>query len=219
MAFTLFPKLPVEIQTQIWLFSLPGPRIIQLQRNWRLGKSIAKAEPIILLRVCHHSRVVALQVYKVALGAPNAAPLYLDVTRDVVLMDDIYGGDYVQLFEHSGKNPGIQCFAIAPTYPLNVNIGIGDWGAVEHDITNDGLFVIAEVIMGCKSLAEVLVLYPVNKDQEVPDWFERNTLDLLENQLQDAEEMPLITVLPYEAENARAGKCKALRDWMNENLT
>jgi 2EXR family len=28
IAFTLFPKLPVEIQLKIWKLTMPGPRIV-----------------------------------------------------------------------------------------------------------------------------------------------------------------------------------------------
>jgi hypothetical protein len=31
--FTLFPALPVELQSKIWHHTLPGPRIIQVHRR------------------------------------------------------------------------------------------------------------------------------------------------------------------------------------------
>lgn len=86
-----------------------------------------------------------------------------------------------------------------------------------HDITNDGVYYLAKAIKECGSLSELLILYPVD-DNEIPDWFESNVVDLLETAVErldfDVAHMPQITPIPYEAKDCASGKKRAIREWM-----
>jgi hypothetical protein len=86
-----------------------------------------------------------------------------------------------------------------------------------HDITNDGVYYLAKAIKAYESLSALLILYPVDEN-EIPDWFESNVIDLLEPIVEkldfDLSRMPQITSVPYEAKDGASGKKRALRAWM-----
>jgi hypothetical protein len=82
VTFTVFPKLPKELQAMIWKRALPGPRVIQIDtddveeyvtrsRNvsvswWYIVKAITQVPAI--LHTTAESRKIALQPYKLCFG-------------------------------------------------------------------------------------------------------------------------------------------------------
>jgi hypothetical protein len=41
-SFTLFPSLPVELRQKIWLYTLPGPRVLLIKQKAEFPKTISK---------------------------------------------------------------------------------------------------------------------------------------------------------------------------------
>jgi hypothetical protein len=225
--FSLFPKLPVELQTQIWLYALPGPRVIELHKKWKtVIKGLAQeeygsslADPIPLLRTSRHSRKIALKFYKPRFSNHLALPVYFDATEDVVLMADLNALEYI-LQKRSGslRRDGVRCFAIDPTSRLNTSTGIfGFTRRTTHDITNDGVSYLAQAIKRYRTLEELVILYPTGEDNEIPSWFENSVIELLEEAVGrlgfDPNDMPNITCWPYQASDREAGRRKAIREW------
>lgn len=229
LTFLLFPKLPVELQAQIWLYALPGPRVIEIQKKWRtVIKGLAQqqygsslADPIALLGASHHSREIALKYYKPGFSSQLARPAYFDATKDIVLMADLNALEYI-LQKRSGslRRDGARYCAVDPTCPLNTNTGIfGSTHRTTHDITNDGVSYIAQAIKRYRTLEELVILYPAGEDNEIPSWFENSVIELLEEAVEslgfDPNDMPNVTCWPYQGSDRGAGRRKAIRDWSN----
>lgn len=54
--FTLFPKLPVEMQDEIWKYcALLQPRTVELQ-SYLLPDSVQNSQAVVLGQVNHHTR-------------------------------------------------------------------------------------------------------------------------------------------------------------------
>jgi len=228
-AFSLFPKLPVELQTQIWLYILPGPRVIEIYKKWTTvikglvqqpyGSSLADHIP--LLRTSRHSREIALKFYKLGFSSQLARPVYFDATKDIILMSDLNALEYIlQKRNGSLRRDGVRNLAIDPTSPLNTNTGIsGPTRRTTHDITNDGVSYLAQAIKRYRTLEEVVILYPAGEDNEIPSWVENSVIELLEEAVErlgfDPNDMPNITCWPYQGSDRGAGRRKAIREWSN----
>jgi hypothetical protein len=86
--FTLFPKLPFELQDMIWEFTLSEPRLINGEtcfREWWYGRIIRFLSPV-ALHVCHRSRSLAKRLLKCTSiqipGVPGRKTLYLNQACD-----------------------------------------------------------------------------------------------------------------------------------------
>ncbi|TGO62846.1 hypothetical protein BOTNAR_0108g00070 [Botryotinia narcissicola] len=77
--FYLFPKLPFELRKNIWCYSLPGPRVVQLY--WVEGKCWSDGEQPVALHVCQESRETALKVYKLAFNCWKIPDFALELVR------------------------------------------------------------------------------------------------------------------------------------------
>lgn len=97
--FTLFPKLPKELQMKIWKCALPGPRIIQLH-YLNSAFFFRGARPPLVLHTCRTSREVALTVFERAF-ASNDKPICIDFAHDTL---------------HLATSPGM-CKHMAGLYP------------------------------------------------------------------------------------------------------
>ncbi len=82
--FTLFPKLPTELQIKIWTCALPGPRIIQCH-HLNGSVSFKGARPPAALHACRTSREVAQSVFKPAFTRNGQqAPIYINLAHDTL---------------------------------------------------------------------------------------------------------------------------------------
>jgi len=72
--FTLFPKLPAEVQFKIWGFALSGPYIFQ-HKGLR-AIFFRCASPLPVLHTCQTSREVDFAIFNRAVA--NSCALYLD---------------------------------------------------------------------------------------------------------------------------------------------
>lgn len=94
--FTYFPKLPAEIRSMIWEYSLPEERVYEvldapnakLRTPARQGLMFANVHPEpppALAAVCRESRYFVLHHYKpLTLGATTK---YVDLSRDILLLE------------------------------------------------------------------------------------------------------------------------------------
>jgi len=104
---SLFPKLPSELQIQIWEAALPEePRLVALwlkiwQTNSSTGypedsaedrrKFLCKNPPPTLLHVCRQSREVALKKFSLQIKTPiQKCPIYIDPKEDTVYTYNFY---------------------------------------------------------------------------------------------------------------------------------
>jgi hypothetical protein len=87
-----------------------------------------------------------------------------------------------------------------------------------YDITNNGVSYLAQAIKRYRSLEELVILYPVEGNNQIPSWFENNVVNLLEEALErldfDLKNIPQITCLPYQAKDRGSGRRGVIRDWM-----
>ncbi|KAF8846612.1 hypothetical protein BDZ45DRAFT_682421 [Acephala macrosclerotiorum] len=82
--FTLFPTLPAELQIKIWRYTLPGPRIIQLQYS-KSSSSFHGTRPPPALHTCRTSREIALSVFEPAFTRNDQLkPIYIDFAHDTL---------------------------------------------------------------------------------------------------------------------------------------
>lgn len=86
--FTLFPKLPFELQDMIWEFTLSEPRLISGEtcfREWWYGRIVRFLSPV-ALHVCYRSRSLAKRLLKRTSiqipGVPGRKTLYLNQACD-----------------------------------------------------------------------------------------------------------------------------------------
>ena len=93
--FISFPKLPQELQHQIWDMSRPAVRIITISAimaspgNTEYMSTInANMFPIGLLQACRDSRSAALRWYQPILRGPLTNPIFFDVERDTLRIVD-----------------------------------------------------------------------------------------------------------------------------------
>jgi len=88
--FEGFPRLPREVQDEIWKLSLPGPRVIEvkLENSGPVGGLAYKAsfEPISNMYASRGSRLVALRKYRLSFAAQLYHPIYFDPARDVLMI-------------------------------------------------------------------------------------------------------------------------------------
>lgn len=89
--FSPFPKLPIEIRTQIWKLQIPPPRIIKLTYYLDTNNEIIQA-PVLatpLLHTCHESRKVAKKFYEIGFEGCKwpAHPIYIDWNRDTIWLE------------------------------------------------------------------------------------------------------------------------------------
>lgn len=107
----MFPKLPMELQSKIWSFALPGPRTITVFENtagtehfigvkgdgeaevhhnltFNRPKHNAHQVPAIL-HACYNSRTITLKTYKLAFAPRLGWPIYFDFGRDTLYMKDV----------------------------------------------------------------------------------------------------------------------------------
>lgn len=70
--FAPFPKLPLEIRRNIWVYALPGPRIINLLYDEVKEDCWSVASIPETLHVCQESRIEALRYYILTFGSKVA---------------------------------------------------------------------------------------------------------------------------------------------------
>ncbi|KAG4442150.1 hypothetical protein IFR05_002363 [Cadophora sp. M221] len=87
--FTLFPKLPLELQLTIWGLALPGPIIVRIvMKNISKGRIRAKSPIAALLHVSEESRAVALKKYELVENSVSGLePIYFDFNSDTLFTD------------------------------------------------------------------------------------------------------------------------------------
>ena len=125
--FTLFRKLPPELRNQIWVLSLPDPRIVALQkhcqpipRSVRYSSTTSQTnsgqESVTIYRsqtfvpiisaVCRESRAIVEQSYALAFRTDNSPGTWIDFQRDVLYIPhEIYrdGSDFYENFQQDVK--------------------------------------------------------------------------------------------------------------------
>ncbi|KAH9206512.1 hypothetical protein DL95DRAFT_416464 [Leptodontidium sp. 2 PMI_412] len=92
VAYPRFSDHPAEIQKAIWRFSLPLPRVIQLQIHADGTLFISNATPPAALHACFDSRKEALKRYSPMFESTlspyssrkSKRPIYVDLTRDII---------------------------------------------------------------------------------------------------------------------------------------
>jgi hypothetical protein len=108
-AFTLFPKLPTEIQLKIWKLAMPGPRLIKIghrpQFATRPSGSVdmfyqkSQKIPTPLLHTCRETRAMVLKTIKPRFRLSSRHPIYFDFEKDTLFLDMTWG--YASAFIHS----------------------------------------------------------------------------------------------------------------------
>jgi hypothetical protein len=115
--FDSFPKLPPELQHEIWDMSRPAGRIITVSAIMVSPKhtdymliSNANLFPIGLLQACRDSRSAALRWYQPLLRGPLLNPIFFDVERDTLRFVDVFSLSACsklenhRLINHKGAN-------------------------------------------------------------------------------------------------------------------
>ncbi|KAH7378934.1 hypothetical protein BKA64DRAFT_686970 [Cadophora sp. MPI-SDFR-AT-0126] len=136
--FTRFPNLPVEVQSKIWHYSLPGPRIIQVARRDGSDGSdrsfcFTGAHPPAALHTCQTSREVACSVLTPAFALDNSRPnkslppIYIDFAHDTILLTtpcSIWDAPYEALAEVFPDTQKIQSLAVivSPSYDIETAV-------------------------------------------------------------------------------------------------
>jgi len=82
--FTFFPKLPAEVQLEIWAAATPGIRsiTITLDENQNAVK-VEGYDRKGLLEACSDSRNAMVKAYKPVVLAKSGKPLYIDFAKDI----------------------------------------------------------------------------------------------------------------------------------------
>jgi len=90
-AFTIFPKLPVELRLKIWKFALPGRRIVDIRCDKQsvLFEKYRSSTPIpSILHVCSESRTLASKVYELAFRTtPSSRSIYFNFSADLLVFN------------------------------------------------------------------------------------------------------------------------------------
>lgn len=93
-AFIVFPKLPIELRTIIWTLSLPGSRVIEINRARQDDNTAPEYRlPAIIpavLHVCKESRMVAQKHYSLSFGPSiweDAGRIWFDKNIDVAFFN------------------------------------------------------------------------------------------------------------------------------------
>lgn len=86
--FTLFPKLPLELRTEIWISALPDSlEILVTEQDLRSRlhrDNEVTVIPTTLLHANQESRSIALKVYKPYLGPWGGKPMFFNSGRDIL---------------------------------------------------------------------------------------------------------------------------------------
>ncbi|PMD60849.1 uncharacterized protein K444DRAFT_381764 [Hyaloscypha bicolor E] len=89
--FTLFPKLPVELQIKIWKYAIPPPRLVRVNVRRRFPFSLGLVcfstnTPVPgLLGACKTSRETILKVYTTCIKSRNRM-IRMDGDKDVLVL-------------------------------------------------------------------------------------------------------------------------------------
>ena len=112
--FHLFPRLPFELRREIWIYALPGPRLIEVcaveskpcyapsihgtnpnyRRRAQFGKffEVGRNRVPAILRVCHESREIALESYEYCLSTiPNPSTVFYSDPSIVIPHEEMRG--------------------------------------------------------------------------------------------------------------------------------
>ena len=87
--FTLFPKLPQEMQLEIWKRARPAARVVEIKvkvDEKNKETLIAISDFPILLQVCQVSRELSLKSYTPCFASILQKPVYFDHKRDELLL-------------------------------------------------------------------------------------------------------------------------------------
>ncbi|KAE9380074.1 hypothetical protein N431DRAFT_309705, partial [Stipitochalara longipes BDJ] len=109
--FTVFPKLPAELQLKMWKYAIPGPRIIKLKTHvpdwlmeeresypddydWAADQAAAvrdlefstDTKPCGLFGACSASRKVILRVYQSVVVSKGGKKIRFDGDNDSILL-------------------------------------------------------------------------------------------------------------------------------------
>ena len=94
-SFTCFSKLPFELRRKVWIYALPGPRVVIVKNfrspytleieNWDYVRVIAT--PPALFYTSNESREVAQQFYELSFGTISKGhPVYIDFQMDILYL-------------------------------------------------------------------------------------------------------------------------------------
>jgi len=87
--FTLFPSLPLELQTKIWESALPGIRLVEIRFLNMPCHFPAPRLPTPLLHVSQDAREVALKRYRPLYRLSSPLPLiYIDPNVDILFINE-----------------------------------------------------------------------------------------------------------------------------------
>ncbi|KAH6721753.1 hypothetical protein BKA61DRAFT_700601 [Leptodontidium sp. MPI-SDFR-AT-0119] len=95
--FTLFPKLPLELRTEIWKYALPGSRdILVTGSNESFDIHLSRDDratviPTALLHTNREARSTALKIYKPCSGPWGGNPIYFDFKENVLFTRRLSG--------------------------------------------------------------------------------------------------------------------------------
>lgn len=97
--FHPFPKLPMEMQMEIWRYTLPGRRIIAVYQRPERDNSLyfKGASPPPVLHACQTSRNVASSFFKAAFTNKISPPIYMNFANDTIL--SVSYGAFIKLAE------------------------------------------------------------------------------------------------------------------------
>lgn len=90
ITFTLFPKLPAELQIKIWKHAIPAPRLVRVKAEGGIGTipirlSTNTPAPDGLLRACKTSRETIQKVYTTCLES-GERKIRMDGDNDVLVL-------------------------------------------------------------------------------------------------------------------------------------
>ena len=150
--FTLFPRLPKELQLLVWSFAESKAQTISVStkckreqdtpdelacsRNNSLCFHISGYSPPVLLHVCYDLRVVALKSYCLAFREQFARPIYMNFEKDSLLLTSIHAA---RCFYTSTSSLGVSARNMDSLRTLTVythqGINVADLGALCKNFT------------------------------------------------------------------------------------
>jgi hypothetical protein len=111
--FTLFPKLPAELQFKIWGDTLLGPKVVTISLKHGYNRrsrpatqcQVSKTPTHLLsiLHTCHASRTVALKRYRLTFEKQLRHPICFDFNNDLLHLSSYETA--TKFFVHASKSP------------------------------------------------------------------------------------------------------------------